>query len=131
MLAAAIAVAALALAARIAVRFKPGLPGDFHPERDAEPLTRLADPRSRSVTGTDGNRVSPTLAQRSGRSTRFAGLGSGSTRTTAAGRLGRSFKQLGRLGCCWENEPGLVGIPYLGWVIGNTSYHTIPSRMTP
>jgi hypothetical protein len=95
MLAAAIAVAALAFAARITVRFKPGLPEDFHPERDAEPLTRFADRRSGVVTTTNGNLGFPTLAHSSGRSTRSAGLGLGSTRTPSAGRPGCSIKQLG------------------------------------
>ena len=119
------------LAARLAARFKPGFPDDFHPKRDSEPSSRFADRRSGRATATDGYQGSPTSAHRSGRSTRSAGLGSGSTRTSTADRPSCSIRQLGWHCCCWENEPGMVGIPYLVLVIGNTSYHTIPSRMAP
>ena len=59
----------------------------------AHALSTIVAPTT--VTATDGNLVTPTFAQRSGRSTRSAGLGSGSTRTTSTGRPSCSVKRLG------------------------------------
>ena len=119
---------AAGLAARLAARFQPGFAGDFPPRRDSQASGRSGIRRCRRATATEGNRGSPTSTPRSSRSMRSAGLGSGSTRIATADRPGCPDGQLGKHCCGWENEPGLVGIPYLTGIMGNTSYHTIPSR---
>ncbi len=59
MLAAAIAAAALAFAARPAARFKPGFPWDFHPERDAGAARAL---RRSSLRSGNGHRWKPGIS---------------------------------------------------------------------
>jgi hypothetical protein len=116
------------IAACWAARFQPGFPGDFPPRRDSQASGRSGNGRCHGATATEGNRGSPTSTPRSGRSMRSAGLGSGSTRSATADRPGCANGQLGKHCCDRENEPGLVGIPYLTGIMENTSYHTIPSR---
>ena len=112
--------AAAALAARLAVRFKPGFPGDFQSERDAESLARpsiVAPIGDASLeTGDHGLRT-----RGSGRPTRSAGLGSGSTRTSTAdttlllmSRNSTGIAAAGKMSREWS------GIAYLG--LGDRKY---------
>ena len=120
--------AAAGLAARHAVRFKPDIPADFEPGRGLEPLAPLVRfPVEGTIVPMLGSRSS---TQGSGRPTRSAGLGSGSTQTVTATLPCGNVTQLTKRGRCWKNELGMAGIASFGLGIDDTTYHTILSRMT-
>ena len=120
--------AAAGLAARLAVRVKPDIPADFKPGRGLEPLAPLVRfPVEGTIVPMLG---SPSSTQGSGRPTRSAGLGSGSTQTSTATLPCGNVTQLNQCCCCWENELGMAGIASVGLGIDDTTYHTILSRMT-
>jgi hypothetical protein len=122
-------IAAAAVVARQAARFEPDFTRAFRSDRDSELRSHEIELRSETATGTGRDPGTPTLTHGSGRPTRSAGLGSGMTRTRSAMDPGCLVKRPG-WHCCRENEPGMDGMLYPTGIMGNTSYHTIPSRKT-
>ena len=120
MLAAAIAVAAepWQLASRCASNRV--CPADFQPERDAESARALVERRSETVTDADGNLGSPTLTHGSGRPTRSAGLGSGSTRTSTASRPLLMSRNSAGVAAAGKMSREWMEFAYLG--LGNRKY---------
>ncbi len=92
-------IAAAALAARRAARFKPGFAGIFRPGRDSKLRSQGRELRSETATDTGSLPRTPTLTHGSGQPTRLAGLGSGSTRTSSAMRPGNLVRPPG-WHCC-------------------------------
>ncbi len=122
-------IAAESLVARHAASLKPCSRNDFE-------LKRFVDRNAgftvfRSPVALVRNLGSRSSTMGPGRSTRSAGLGSSSTRTPTVETTPCNITLTGWHCCGWEDELGMDGIAcfVLGFV--NTSYHTIPSRMTP
>ena len=122
-------IAAESLVARPAASLEPRSRNDFELERFVERNSGLAVLRSHSVLVRDQGSRSATSGP--GRSTRSAGLGSSSTRTPTVVTTLCNITPSGLHCGGWENELGMVGIACFVLGFENTSYHTIPSRMTP
>lgn len=122
-------IAAESLVARHAASLEPRSRNDFELKRFVERNAGFAVFRLNVALVRNLGSRSPTSGP--GRSTRSAGLGSSSTRTPTVVTTRCNITLTGSHCCGWEDELGMVGIGCFVLGFENTSYHTIPSRMTP